>query len=1172
MRRRSIELPFLLGLMAFGASARAQDDTSLPRPVVLLGMDSSGSMEYLANDDLPNCNLGPGLDEANRYNIAMAAMTGSFPSFDCTVVDRSTLPPNSIDYNYFLDHYAISAATLAGQLQNGVLDNYSERIKFALMTFDSWAGGPNYPEPMQSWTAGQQGMWSYGHNHVFDCFPDLDGDGDEDCTGWHGANAFIWDAGARNKTAGVTDGGLVSAGDEDDQASIDAVNARIQQELLALRPFGATPLASLLDDMHFYFLNNKDVLPKDPAAPDPPNDGDDGDGAHLPGGAGKGRDLYGNCRKKYAVVFTDGIANLDARPFCEQYAGDGATFGCTCPYDTAPEQAADLAAEGIPVFVIGYALELSDINGDGSTDDENLANRRALWDIAVQGDTADACPSDLDLLATPPTCPRTIDPASGVFHMGALFVDCDPGQPEVCRQAVASAFSQIFDAIGAQSTSRTLPSFSGATSGTGGGEQNQFDAFFTVSNGYPWQGHLVRSRFLCNDANLEEVGYDADTDSFGDILNQRATPRRLYTFQPAAGPGAQRSFLRSANGITEPFAAASVTAAELGVPTEARRRSILAFVHADPSLDIDPTNSMAQRRVGRRLGDIYHSAPVVIDPPTPRFGSPSYTAFQTLHAKRRPVVLVGSNDGILHAFDAAAVDDGTGVVPGKELWGFVAPYHLQTLETQMPASHQFYVDGTIAVADVLPVFRQGSTPQGTDWRTVAVYGMRQGAEAYVALDLTDSLLDPDRAGAFDEPEMLWQFVDPNLGQSYGGAQIAKVFVQLGGEAAPAERAVAVLVGGAGTLSSNAGCRRQTNTYTADHGTLQSQRVRCWNPRGRSLFIIDLMTGNVIRSWGPSTYSGPASANNPFDSPVIGTPAIFLNGFDTTMERAFVGDADGGLWRVQTDNPDPNQWTVSLMHDLFNDDNSGQKHQPAAEQPALSTDTLERVIVMYGSGDPDNLSADVDDENRVVSLTEQAEINANGVNDDYTAILNWQLVLPDDEEKLTGAISVTDGIAYFTSFIPAPNATKDRCNFGNARIWGVDYLRPVNLGDPMSGPLAKLRLDVNGDASDGNEAPGSDQGGRAEDLDAGTVLYGLQAVRRPTCVESANVTDPLGFTRQQISAITPGDFQLVAHLPDNDADACPGCNDRSVGPGRVVEIRQTTREGYAKIDSWGALIE
>ena len=69
------------------------------------------------------------------------------------------------------------------------------------------------------------------------------------------------------------------------------------------------------------------------------------------------------------------------------------------------------------------------------------------------------------------------------------------------------------------------------------------------------------------------------------------------------------------------------------------------------------------------LGDIYHSQPVIVNPPSKSMyffdygfgasgeeGAHDYAAFMRKHAKRRRVVFAGANDGMLHAFDGGVWD------------------------------------------------------------------------------------------------------------------------------------------------------------------------------------------------------------------------------------------------------------------------------------------------------------------------------------------------------------------------------------------------------------------------------------------------------------------------------------------------------------------------------------
>jgi hypothetical protein len=155
-------------------------------------------------------------------------------------------------------------------------------------------------------------------------------------------------------------------------------------------------------------------------------------------------------------------------------------------------------------------------------------------------------------------------------------------------------------------------------------------------------------------------------------------------------------------------------------------------------------------------------------------------------------------------------------------------------------------------------------------------------------------------------------------------------------------------------------------------------------------------------------------------------------------------------------------------------------------------------------------------------------------------------------------------------VPGQATSRDACVSGFARIWGVDYLQSTN--NPDDPPIARLFLDTDGDPSNGNEDPAPDEGGSALDLPDGTVLFGLQAVRRPSCVEITSVADPIyGGVRDQILSVTPAEWELVAQLPDAaGAPVLPGGN--AGLSGGTIEIRQAARIMRTRIDSWGALVE
>jgi hypothetical protein len=195
------------------------------------------------------------------------------------------------------------------------------------------------------------------------------------------------------------------------------------------------------------------------------------------------------------------------------------------------------------------------------------------------------------------------------------------------------------------------------------------------------------------------------------------------------------------------------------------------------------------------LGDIFHSRPAVVEaPPNTSFFATNagenidgdclesesaadfnrgYRCFLARHLRRRRVLLVGANDGMLHAFDAgtyhpaAGLDNGMLCDPGdgppsetansacgtgKELWAYMPREVMPSVrERTEVAGHKFSVDASPSVGDVFIDPLHAGTPTAADrlWRTVAITGLREGGTGYFALDVTQPELIDDPADSLD---------------------------------------------------------------------------------------------------------------------------------------------------------------------------------------------------------------------------------------------------------------------------------------------------------------------------------------------------------------------------------------------------------------------------------------
>ncbi len=166
---------------------------------------------------------------------------------------------------------------------------------------------------------------------------------------------------------------------------------------------------------------------------------------------------------------------------------------------------------------------------------------------------------------------------------------------------------------------------------------------------------------------------------------------------------------------------AALTYTKLAVANTTERDQLIDFLRGIDVMDEDNDTNITEDRPWK-LGDIFHSTPVLVTPPVLALNDSSYTAFKSAQASRTKVLITGANDGMLHAFRES---------DGAELWAFIPPDLLDNLHPLIAKSgeHNYYVDASPIAADIKI---SGS------WRTIVVFGLRRGGRSYYALDITDT--------------------------------------------------------------------------------------------------------------------------------------------------------------------------------------------------------------------------------------------------------------------------------------------------------------------------------------------------------------------------------------------------------------------------------------------------
>lgn len=232
-------------------------------------------------------------------------------------------------------------------------------------------------------------------------------------------------------------------------------------------------------------------------------------------------------------------------------------------------------------------------------------------------------------------------------------------------------------------------------------------------------------------------------------------------------------------------------------------------------------------------------------------GEASYDTYVAGKASRTPVVYVGANDGMLHAFNAEVCTT-PGACPngGKELFAYIPAGVYENLSALTDPlygkSHKYFVDSTPTLGDV---YIDDGTTAG--WKTYLVGGLRAGGKSIYALDVSD----PNN---FTAANVKWEFsYSPNssdprhdLGLTFGQPQIAAV---------------------------------STTQWAAIFGNgYNSASEKAF------LYIVDIADGSLIAK---------ISTNND-TSNGLSTPYPFDKNGDGIVDVIYAGDLRGNLWRFQ----------------------------------------------------------------------------------------------------------------------------------------------------------------------------------------------------------------------------------------------------------------------------------
>ncbi len=515
------------------------------------------------------------------------------------------------------------------------------------------------------------------------------------------------------------------------------------------------------------------------------------------------------------------------------------------------------------------------INGTGTINGQSASRSQQVFSSSTN-DAAETLKSPLWYAAK-----------YGIADRNASAINGDPDNYFLVTNAstLKDQLSEALNAIGAANRSVTSPAIKPATPQAADSSFYVYRTDYDVEN---WSGNLIKEAIDTSSPDSQPVQiWNAASGSVTGRTIRMVNGTSLAAFEW--------------NNLSDAQQLALNINPQTGLEDNAGQQR-LAFIKGE--------NNSFRERSNRLLGDIINSNPVVVEGAQYLYylaeaiepGS-NYAAFASSIADRTPLVFVGANDGMLHAFDANT---------GAEKFAFVPSAAIPNLNKLTSArynaeggEHHFFVDGTPVVRDVY-INNKG-------WRTVLVGTLRAGGRSIFALDITDP----------NDISLLWEL---NEGDDLSDAEKAAGTASDVGYSFPVPT-IARLHNGSWAVVTG-------NGYDSASGRAV-------------LFLIDMASGDLTKI--PTTNGDSLNG--------LSSVRVADNNSDGIADFVYAGDLKGNLWRFDLDPTGSGSSTAYTLSfggsPLFSakDGNSNSANIQAITAPPslVRHPSLKGYIVMFGTG-------------------------------------------------------------------------------------------------------------------------------------------------------------------------------------------------------------------------------
>lgn len=745
---------------------------------------------------------------------------------------------------------------------------------------------------------------------------------------------------------------------------------------------------------------------------------------------------YDNCSNNgYVIYITDGepTQDGDANTFVQGLintlsSDEKAAYGTTVTYGSGNRSSSYLAA------LAGY-MKHKDVNAVSPGTQTVTTFTVGFGDEAISGAG--------NLLA------ETARRGGGVYY------------PATNASALSDALKASLLAILRINTSLVSPAIASNNFDRTRSLNNIYYAMFEPDDGPRWRGNLKKLIFspdgyVADSRGLPAIKFDGtiidSAQTFwssgrdGNVVAEGGAQemlagksnRSLYVINNAQNRLDQ---LTKANLVTLAGSEAALMTFMQAVTTT----ELDSLINWTKGLDVDDedfdTSTLIRAHI---MGDPLHSRPLVLNY-GPQSGNP--TDAPDLR------ILFGTNAGFLHMFKdmGSTIDESWAAIP----YEFMANQKALRLNAES-AEHIYGVDSS-PVALIKDANRNGVLKSSESDFVWVFTGLRSGGKAYYAFNVSSP----------DTPTLKWRLNSlttgfGELGLTWSVPEVA--FVP--GVSDP----VLIFAGG-----------YDVNKSVLGLGTSDST--------GRGIYIVNADTGALIFSATPAATSTSNLRVTGMTDSMPGSVATLDSDGDGKVDRIYVGDTGGNIWRMDLPGTNKSDWSVfkfaSLGSDVTQADDRRFFTQPIVVR-TINKQVTRTVVggnvvysyqdrpfeaVLIGSGDRNRPSSEATVRNGYFMLRDydvvpraanaqarspilitdlydvtsdplSAQTNTDGIlatKAGITTAKGWVNWLNEPGEKSMGAGVVLQGKLYFTSFLPQVQSFQ-QCtiqSIGAARQYMVD---------------------------------------------------------------------------------------------------------------------------------------